>query len=240
MTTDLRVAAGPRELAVEAAREFARAAREAVAARDSFTVVLSGGETPKALFALLAEDRSLPWDRTHVFFADERPVPPSHPDSNFGSAEAALFSRLPVAPASVHRLRGETVPPALAAAEYEADLRKFFRLAAGAAPRFDLVLLGLGSDGHTASLFPGVPPPAPGTLAAAPWVPRLGSFRLTLTPEALNGASEVVFLVSGEGKAEALRAARDDGAPASLPSKSIRPAHGRLLWLADRAAASRL
>ena len=230
-------------LNISGAGEFARAARDAVAAQGRFAVALAGGSTPKTVYLqLAAEDRSgasrLPWDRIHVFFGDERCVPPDHPDSNFRMASESLLARVPIPPANVHRFRGED-DPARAAAAAEQELREFFGTGL---PRFDLVLLGLGTDGHTASLFPNtealretVRP------VVANWVPKLNAHRLTLTFPVLNQAAEVIFLVTGTEKArvlgEVLRPAQDGPA---YPARSVRPTHGRLLWLVDEAATSEL
>jgi 6-phosphogluconolactonase len=225
-----------------AAEELAGAASRAVAARGRFTLALSGGSTPRRLYALLADPGApyrarVPWDRTHVFFGDERPVPPDHPESNYRMARETLLDHVPVA--SVHRIRGED--PAAADA-YEAELRRFFGIAPGGAPpRLDLVLLGLGPDGHTASLFPGTA--AVGETrrwVASPFVPRLGTRRVTLTLPVLDRARAVLFLVSGAEKAAAL--ARVIGAApgaAALPAGLVRP-EGGAVFVVDDAAASAL
>jgi 6-phosphogluconolactonase len=224
-----------------AAEEIVERAAAAIAARGSFTWVLSGGSTPRRLYRLLAGDPSfrdrMPWPETSLFWGDERAVPPDHPDSNFRLAWEAMLSRVPAPAERVHRWPAE-LPPEEAARAYEATLRQ----AAGELPRFDLVLLGLGVDCHTASLFPGSPVLAERErLTAAPWVPALGTRRLTLTPPALNAARCALFLVTGEEKAEALRAAlAPQGDPADCPARAIRPTAGDLLWLADRAAAALL
>jgi 6-phosphogluconolactonase len=161
MSPEVRIYPDPAGLTRAAAAEFLRLAVEAIQAGGRFTVALAGGSTPRDAYALLAEDPSLrsqvPWDRTHCFWGDERPVPPDHADSNFRMAGEAMLSKVPIPPENVHRIRGECPDAALAAEEYERTLREFCRLAKGAFPRFDLVFLGLGRDGHTASLFPGAP-----------------------------------------------------------------------------------
>lgn len=224
-------------LARTAAEELAGAARDAVAARGAFTVALAGGSTPRRLYALLADPTApyrarIPWDRTHVFFGDERPVPPDDPDSNYGMARRALLAHVPAA--SVHRIRGEQPG---AAAAYEAELRAFFRLPAGAAPpRLDVVLLGLGADGHTASLFPGTDAVGEAERwVVSPFVPQLGTRRTTLTLPVLNRARRVLFLVSGADKAPALARALGAGAP-PVPAARVRP-EGGAVWLVDAAAA---
>ncbi len=233
---EVRVVDGPAALARAAAEEWR--VRALATASGRFAVALAGGSTPRALYALLADPRApyreaLPWARTHVFFGDERTVPPDHPESNYGTAREALLARVPIPPENVHRIRGEEDPVA-AARSYEDDLRAFF----GRPPRFDLVLLGLGADGHTASLFPGSPALEEPRLVAAPFVPALGARRITLTLPALDAASRVVFLVSGATKAPAV-ALILSGGPGSeaLPAARVRPLDGTVLWLVDRAAA---
>jgi len=226
-----------------AAEEVVQRGASAVAARGSFTWVLSGGKTPRRLFRLLAEEPSfrerMPWTQTTFFWGDERPVPPDHPDSNFRMAWEAMLSRVPVRPERVHRWPTE-LPPEKAACVYEETIRRALGLTASEPPRFDLVLLGLGADCHTASLFPGSPVLAERErLTAAPWVEALGTHRLTLTLPALNAARCVLFLVTGEEKAEALRAAlAPEGDPARCPARAVRPTAGDLLWIADRPAAA--
>jgi 6-phosphogluconolactonase len=239
----VRRVADAEALARAGAEAVAAAAEQAVAARGRFTLALSGGSTPRPVYALLADPRApfrarVPWDRTHVFFGDERPVPPHHPDSNYRMAREALLAHVPVA--SVHRIPAEQ-PGASEA--YEGELRSFFALPPGAEPpRLDLVLLGLGPDGHTASLFPGTTALDEWTRwVASPWVARLGTARTTLTFPVLNRAREVLFLVSGADKADALRRvlAPAPGADA-LPAARVAPADGRVAWIVDAAASTGL
>jgi 6-phosphogluconolactonase len=214
----------------------------AVAAQGRFTWVLSGGGTPRPLYELLAQEPELrdrmPWEETDCFWGDERPVPADHPESNFAMAWEAMLSRVPVRPERVHRWASELAPEE-AVREYEATLRR--ALGDAESPRFDLVLLGLGADCHTASLFPGSRAlREEERLTAAPWVEALGVQRLTLTPPALNAARCVLFLVTGEEKAEALRAAlAPEGDAGACPARAVRPVGGELLWVVDRAAALR-
>lgn len=226
----------------EAAKRFAAAAAKAVRARGRFTVALPGGTTPLGLFSLLAASplrEVLPWDRTQVFWGDERCVPPDDPASNYGAAHALLLSRAPVPPANIHRMRGED-NPAQAAAAYEAEVRAAFGLKEGAVPRFDLILLGLGEEGHTASLFPGSPVlRETDRLVAAPFVEHLSTSRLTLTLPVLNAAREVLVLVAGGNKAAALREALE-GQGNRLPIQQVKPRAGVLTWLVDAAAAELL
>ena len=212
-----------------------------MAARGAFTLALPGGTTPGALYALLADPAAalaarMPWERTQVFFGDERHVPPGHPDSNYGMAREALLARVPVPAENVHRIRGELPDAAGAAAAYERELRAVL----GPVPVLDLMLLGLGEDGHTASLFPGSPAlEERERWVVAAWVERLGAWRITLTLPVLERAREVVFLVCGAGKAAALRRAlRGTAEDKPVPAARVRPRDGRTLWLADRAAAA--
>jgi 6-phosphogluconolactonase len=233
-------------LADAGARHFARRAGECVLRQGRFTVALSGGSTPRAMFALLAEEpykTSVAWDAVYFFWGDERSVPPDHADSNYKMAHDALLSKVPVPPQNVFRIPAE-LGPERAAAEYSAALRRFFGggQSAGELPRFDLVFLGMGADGHTASLFPGTTAlEAGGEIAVATYVEKLQTHRVTLTAAAINRAAEVVFLIAGEDKAPALREVLVGArAPGQYPSQLIDPADGRLLWMVDEAAAAGL
>lgn len=225
----------PGELARSAARDFAEKAGAAISARGVFDVVLAGGSTPKATYEVLARDfaESVEWDKIRVFIGDERTVPPDHEDSNFRMAKEALLDH--VSPASVHRMRGE-LDPEEAAREYERELRGIL----GEAPIFDLVHLGIGADGHTASLFPHTEAlEITDRLVVSNAVEKLGTVRLTLTKGVINDARSVVFLVAGEGKAEALvEILEGDGDPLDYPSKMIRPKAGGPEWMVDRGASS--
>ncbi len=244
----VRVLATPADLSLAAADEFARRADAAVGARGAFTVALSGGSTPRGLYEVLAGDgpapfrQQVPWAHIHVFWGDERHVPPDHPESNYGTAREALLSRVPILPEHIHRIPAERPEAGQAAEEYARTLRAYFRLADGQWPRFDLVLLGMGPDGHTASLFPGSPVLRErARLVCAPWVERLCAYRITLTPPVLNHAACVLFLVAGEDKADTLRAVlHGEFQPDRLPAQVVRPTHGELMWLVDQAAARRL
>ena len=201
--------------------------------RDPFTVALSGGSTPHRTYEMLAEgpfrDR-IPWDRVHVLWGDERCVPPDHADSNYRMTSEALLEKVPIPPGNVHRIEGEPEPER-AAVRYEAVLKALL----GPGSRLDLVLLGMGTDGHTASLFPGTAALQEDERSAvAVYVQKLESWRVTLTLPTLNAARNVIFLVSGSGKAPVL--ARIRGGEA-LPAALIRPTQGQLTWLIDRGAA---
>ncbi|MGD8697832.1 MAG: 6-phosphogluconolactonase [Gemmatimonadales bacterium] len=228
-------------LARGAAVEFLQRAGAAVDAKGSFRVALSGGSTPRRLFRWLSAEpcrSAVPWERIHFFWGDERTVPPQHPESNFGAAEEALLSRVPVRAENVHRIEAERSPPGRAAAEYEATLRRVFRLSEDEWPRFDLVFLGLGADGHTASLFPGTDAvDETRRLVVSTWVERLAAHRLTLTCPVFNHAACILFLVSGADKAEVLaEILTAEVGEVRYPAQLIRPTEGELHWYIDQAA----
>ena len=231
------------EVAWAAAWRVLERAAEAIRERGRFTVALAGGNTPRRVYELLTDERLSPhvdWPNVHVFFGDERMVPPDHAESNYRMANEALLSRVPVPPENVHRIEGVGDAAANASA-YESEMRGLFGEDADW-PRFDHVLLGMGDDGHTASLFPGTDALNETRLWVAPnWVEKLGAWRVTLTAPAINAARFVTFLVNGAAKAarlrEVLKGERD---PARLPSQLIRPSDGTLEWFVDREAASRL
>jgi 6-phosphogluconolactonase len=243
MTADVRILPNADALFGAAAKEFARIAAEASRARSVFSVALSGGSTPKGLYALLASDAGLralvPWDKTHVFWGDERHVPPDHPESNYRMAREALLSKVPIPPGNVHRIGGEQRDAARAAEEYEQELRRHFRLAPAEFPRFDLVLLGLGPEAHTASLFPGTAAlDETRRLAVSTWIEKLSAERITLTVPVFNASANVAFLVAGQDKALPLKAVLEGPyEPRQLPAQLIRPVSGCLLVFADAAAA---
>jgi 6-phosphogluconolactonase len=247
MNREVRIVESAAALFEAAAEEFAERARAAAGAGGRFRVALAGGSTPRGLYSLLASEDApfrdrVPWEKVQVFWGDERAVPPDHRDSNYKMAWDTLLSRVPVPPANIHRIRAE-LPDARAAADaYESELKSFFNLAQGDAPAFDLILLGMGPDGHTASLFPKTDAVRETTrLVAAPWVEAQRSHRITLTPRAINPAARVLFLVSGEDKAKTLQeVVEGEERPDLLPAQAIRPREGALLFLADRAAAALL
>jgi len=230
-----------------AAELLVQTAREALAQSDAFSVALSGGSTPKALYSLLAGDPALrqqfPWEKTHFFFGDERHVPPDHADSNFRMANEALFSKALVKPSRITRIKGEYEDTENAALEYEQALRGYFIIEKGEFPRFDLVLLGMGDEGHTASLFPGTKAlHAPADrIVVRNWVGKFYTERITLTAPAINHANQVIFLVTRADKAPALKAVLEGPyEPEQLPAQLIQPVHGKLLWLVDQAAGALL
>jgi 6-phosphogluconolactonase len=243
-STQIRKLTTPQELFEIAAEEVIQAAKDAVAARGRFTIALSGGNTPRSLFNLLATNAKsvLPWDRMFFFWGDERHVPPTDAESNYRMADEAMLSKIPVAAGNIFRVPAENSDANAAADEYEKTLRKFFALGAGQFPRFDLILLGMGPDGHTASLFPGTAAlQEKSRLVVANWVEKFKTHRITFTLPVLNAAREVAFLVSGTDKAEALKAVLEGNAPGEqYPSKLIKPDDGKLIWFVDRAAASGL
>jgi 6-phosphogluconolactonase len=228
-------------LSQEAARRISVQVREAVQSRGRFTVALSGGSTPEGTYRLLGQEpyrSQLPWDGVHLFWGDERCVAPDEASSNYRLARQALIEQVPIDPENVHRIRGELSPQAAALA-YRREMEEFF---CGPLPRFDLVLLGLGTDGHTASLFPGSDAlQATSDVAVAVEAQYAGrpTQRVTLTLPAINAARQALFLVSGEDKAEIVARVlgRRQG---SLPAERVCPTAGELVWLLDEAAASRL
>jgi 6-phosphogluconolactonase len=239
---EIQIVADAKALSRAAAAEFVRQVGAAVEANGACTVALSGGSTPNGLYGLLADDPSwrsqVPWDQLHVFWGDERHVPPDHPDSNYRMAHEAMLSKVRIPPANVHRIKSENPDASRAAEDYEQTLRGFFHLTAGQFPRFDVVFLGLGPEAHTASLFPGTKAlHETARLVVSNWVGKFYTDRITMTPPTLNNAACVIFLVSGD-KALALKAVLEGNyEPEQLPAQLIRPSHGRLLWLVDRAAA---
>ena len=229
-------------LAQRAARRFYEAVERAVAdqERRRFLVALSGGSTPRALHqSLVAHYRDLiPWDRVQVFWSDERCVPPDDVESNYRMARETLLEQVPLPTANIHRMPGERKDYDAAAADYAAELRRVSGVAPEAAPRFDLILLGIGPDGHTASLFPGSPALRESSrLVVANRGTKPPPQRLTFTYPLLNNARQVMFLVAGEEKAEALRDVLSGQASIEeRPAVGVRPAAGEVIWMVDRAA----
>ena len=237
----------PMEMSEAAARLFTARAAAAVSLRGRFIAALSGGKTPVTLYTMLTQKpftSQIPWARVHLFWVDERCVPPDHEDSNYRMVRERLLDHVPILPDNVHRMRGE-MDPVEAAARYEEGMRQFFsssQSSEGAFPVFDLVLLGLGGDGHTASLFPGTR----AIRESARWV--LGHYvdakkgwRITLTPPVINAARMAVFTVAGAGKAAVLKDVMEGPfRPDFLPAQIVRPDSGNLLWMLDREAAALL
>lgn len=238
----------PRALSRALADEFLRVGRGAVTRQGRFTVALAGGSTPRTAYALLAEDEQrgqagLPWDKVEMFFGDERPVPPDQAESNFRMAHETLLGKVPLPAEHVHRIHGE-LEPDHAAAEYEAQVRKVLNSSHSLKdiPRFDLILLGMGADGHTASLFPGSRAlEERNALVCANWVDKLKTSRITFTFPLLNAAAAVCFAVAGKDKAAVLRQVLANNPTGELyPAQRVQPTAGRLVWLVDEAAAQEL
>lgn len=211
-----------------------------------FTLALSGGSTPRLLHRRLSHESAamsrVLWNKFHFFWGDERHVPPEDPQSNFRMARETLFASAPVPVLNIHRVPAEEPDAVIAAEKYERELISFFDLITGQLPRLDCVLLGVGTDGHTASLFPGTQAlKEKRRLVVANWVEKFQHHRITMTVPVLNHAAQVIFLVSGQEKADVLKAILEgDYRPDLLPAQRIRPVNGRLLWLVDEAAGSHL
>jgi 6-phosphogluconolactonase len=241
-SAEIAVYPTPEELARNAARRFAGLAEKMTGANGRFTVALSGGSTPGRLFSLLAAPPfapSLPWSSIFFFWGDERCVPPDHPDSNYRMAYESLFSKVPVPARNIFRIPAEDEDHDRAADSYSKTLEDFF---GHPMPAIDLVLLGMGVDGHTASLFPGTRAlHAIDRIAVANYVEKFDSYRITLTAETINNAGNVTFLVAGGDKAATLKEVLEGACqPEKYPSQLIRPKNGALLWMLDRAASASL
>ena len=233
-------------LAQRAAQQFVEVAEQAVATRGRARIAISGGSTPKVAFQLLADPgqpwlKRMPWDKLDLFWVDERTVPPDHPDSNYRMTKQAMLDHVPLKADQIHRMEGE-LEPEVAAARYESLIRNTFRLEGAESPRFDLIALGMGDDGHTASLFPHTAAiNEMGRLVTANHVPQMNTWRITLTWPVINRASSVFFLIGGKNKAELIKEVftgpRD---PERLPSQLIWPASGILSLILDKDAAALL
>src|SRR5262245_371479 len=236
-------------LAFAAARRFALLANQSVEDHGVFSIALSGGSTPKALYELLATDETIragiPWPKVHFFFGDERHVPPDHIESNFRMANEAMFRRLTTKELHVHRMLGELISASEVAELYEADLREFFELRGlltEGLPRFDLILLGMGPDGHTASLFPNSSALLETTRwVVSNWVEKFKAERITMTFPVLNSAAEVILFVAGAEKAPVLAQALDRApGEAKYPVQRVKPQNGIKRWMLDASAAARI
>lgn len=241
---NLRVVQDPAALSRTAAEEFVRLAAESVRERGRFAVALAGGNTPRAAYEQIASmweeapGGPIDWTGVHLFWGDERHVPPDDPQSNFRLAKESLIERVPIPLANVHPIPAANPDAREAASRYEREIREFFELQTNAMPRFDLVLLGMGPDGHIASIFPDTEAVEEATrLVMGNPVKTLHTWRITLTLPVLNAAAHVVILVSGREKAPALRRVlHGPHDPPLLPAERLAP-NGTLLWLADREAA---
>jgi 6-phosphogluconolactonase len=215
--------------------ELARGAAKYFVTRRPETVALSGGSTPKLMFEMLV-GQSVPWDGIQFFWSDERHVPPDDPESNYRMANEALLSRVPVLAENVHRIHGENPDAAEAAADYENTI---IAVTKQLLPRLDLIFLGLGTDGHTASIFPGSEVlHETKRLVAAPYVEKFASHRITMTLPLINNAASVVFLVSGAEKAQIVKAVLQG--EDKYPAQAVKPTQGELIWMLDKEAASKL
>jgi 6-phosphogluconolactonase len=236
----------PEALSRAAADQFVEIANNAVQNRGIFSVALSGGTTPQQLYRLLGSEpfsEQVDWSKTHIFWGDERCVPPDHSESNYHRAQEALLNHIPIPDENVHRIQAE-LPPEQAAEEYEETLLRFFSSLTDEEERnqasFDLILLGMGDDGHTASLFPGTAVVHEETFwVRAHYVDKLVAWRVTLTPAILDRARHITFLVSGAAKSYTLqRVLYGAYLPDRYPAQVIRADNGEILWLVDEAAAS--
>lgn len=231
-------------VAEEAARRWLQSAQEAVSERGAFRIMLSGGNTPRLLYQLMAQDPwrdQIPWERTYVFWGGERRVPPNHPESDYRMARETLLDHVPIPDDHVFRLQGEGLESSVVR-DYENKLRRHFQLKEREWPRFDLALLGLGADGHIASIFPGTRAVSDLSNTVLVYqVPKLGVERVTVTLPVINHARHILFLVVGEEKASALAGAlQGPNLPSTYPAQAVKPVDGTVTWLVDKAAASQL
>jgi 6-phosphogluconolactonase len=229
------------ELSERAAEEFAGLASEAIRSAGRFTVALSGGSTPRVLYTRLASSgfaQRISWNHVHLFWGDERCVGPDHPESNYRMVRESLLAKINIPAENVHRMPGEKEPQT-AALEYEAEIKRFFDLSKDKLPRFDLILLGLGEDGHTASLFPGSDAlNETEHLVATTYVEKFTAHRLTLTLPVLKEGAEVAFLIAGASKAGIVKELLENEAAAkNFPAAMVEPRSGRLIWLLTADAA---
>ncbi|MDT8317069.1 MAG: 6-phosphogluconolactonase [bacterium] len=230
---------GTEDLSILGAERIAKLAEEAVRLSGRFTLSLAGGSTPMALYRLLSSGkygRQIPWEKVRLFWGDERCVPPDHPDSNYRMVKETLLSAIGIPAENVHRIKGELGEGA--AADYEKTLKMNFNTDKPGFPRFDLILLGMGDDGHTASLFPGTAAVSDEKRwVSEVFVERLDSLRISLTPPVIKNAAEIIVLVGGEGKAAALKNVLEGAFdPCRYPAQILRKATGRVTWLVDEAA----
>jgi 6-phosphogluconolactonase len=238
----VRIFASPQELFHGAAEKFCSVGKEAISRSGRFTVALSGGSTPRGVHQELATKLSsqLPWEKVFFFWGDERHVPPDSSDSNYRMASETLLSKLPVPGENIFRVPAELPDAREAARKYAQTLQQFFKPGPNSFPRFDFILLGMGTNGHTASLFPGTAALQDYEhFVVANWVEKLDTFRITCTYPVLNGGVFVMMLVSGDEKAEMVRRALKEPS-ANLPCQAVRPTEGELIWFLDKGAAVKL
>lgn len=246
MPREIQVLDSASSVAEAGALHFIRICNSSVKANGKFSVVLSGGSTPKGMLSLLATEeykKQVPWDKCHFFWGDERSVPPTHGDSNYKMATDALLSHIPAVPSHIHRMEAEKADINQAAQEYQDKIANYFNIPnSGSPPQFDLLYLGMGPDGHTASLFPETSALAEkNRWVVSNFVPKFNTNRMTFTFPIINQAKNVIFLVAGKDKVPALKEVLQ-GKPAieTYPSQGINPANGSLLWLIDVDASSGL
>ncbi len=246
MNREVEILPDAAAIARRAAERIIESAAAAVKERGVFTISLAGGSTPKALYTLLATDPAfkskMPWDKTQFFFGDERHVPPDDSESNFRMANESMLSNLSLKPEQVIRIKAEYEDAEKAAKEYEQTLRSWFKLSDGQLPRFDVLLLGMGDEGHTLSLFPGTKALHDnGRLVMSNWVGKFFTTRITITAPVANNSALAIFMITKADKALALKAVLEGPyEPEQLPSQLIQPKNGKLLWLLDPTAASKL
>lgn len=245
LTSEKIIASSTEELNKLAAAKFISLAREAILKKGKFTVALSGGSTPKALYKLLASEKFralIDWNRVFFFFGDERNVLPDDEESNFRMADESILQPLRIPAENIFRWQTELENPEQIAEDYEQKIKDFFKLSENEFPRFDLIFLGMGDDGHTASLFPHTEALREAKkIAVSNPVEKLNTTRLTLTFPAINKAANIIFLVAGESKAEVLRQVlQGETAPEQLPSQSVKPPAGNVFWMLDEKAAAKL
>jgi 6-phosphogluconolactonase len=243
---EVRILPDGAAIARRAAELIVGAAKAAVREKDVFAISLAGGSTPKTLYGLLATDPAfksqMPWDKTQFFFGDERHVPPDDSESNYRMANESMLSKVSLKPDQVHRIKGEYEDAEKAALEYEQTLRSYFKLSAGQLPRFDVLLLGMGEEGHTLSLFPGTKALHDnGRLVMSNWIGKLYTKRVTITAPIANNSGLAIFMITKADKALALKGVLEGPSePEQVPSQLIQPKNGKLLWLVDTTAARKL
>lgn len=246
MNREIQILPDAAQIARRAAEQIVEAAANVVKDKGVFTLTLAGGSTPKALYSLLATDpifkSQFPWDKTQFFFGDERHVPPNDSESNFRMASESMLSKFTLRAEQVIRIKGEYEDAEKAALEYEHALRAWFKLSPGQLPRFDVLLVGMGDEGHTLSLFPGTKALHDnGRLVMSNWIGKLFTERITITAPVANNSALAIFMVTKADKALALKGVLEGPyEPEQLPSQLIQPKNGKLLWLVDTAAASKL
>lgn len=241
MSREVIVCHSQEEIFTKSADIFVSLASESIAARGQFTVALSGGSTPKGMYTLLASDvyrDKVDWNKVQMFWGDERSVAPDNDQSNYKMANQAMISKLPIPAENVHRMQAESEDIETAAKDYESTLKRVFGYADGEQPKFDLILLGMGDDGHTASLFPGTK--ALGEkerTVVVNWVEKFNTNRMTFTAPAINSAHNIVFMAAGANKLQPLKEVLvGERNPELYPSQLVKPTEGKLIWLVDDAA----